>query len=574
MTTTSNISFGSVTTNSSGSSTLGTTMFGVDVDELVTALVDAKKITNTKREDKITANTAVITAYSTLQTKLKALQTAADVLSNPRVTSTTTDAFDTKTTLSRESGSIAAASLYGVSTDSSAVAGSYSLTINRIASTDSITSSTVFTDTGTSHPVTTNGDLILNGTTVSLTSSMTLTQIKDTINDLAGTTKVRASVIQAGTNNYQLVLKATETGNAIDLTGSTTSVLTDLGVAASGATDTSLSAEVILDGVTAYRSTNSISDLIPGLSFQLYQADADKPVTLTVDNDLSTISDKVAAFISAYNDIVTYVKEQRKVSSDGTVGEDQVLHNDNLLLTVYRKLQSIFGSGSAGVDSGALKSLGDVGIDLSSDGTLSVTDDNKFEDALLSNLDQVRDLFGFNGNASSGLSVVDRPNDIPASVLGQTVTVRVSATDANGLPTAAEFEVNGTVYAATISNGFIKGAEGSIFEGFTVGYTGGVVTAGTPFEGTIKPTQGIAEQVMASLDPMLKETTGSIAQASTALTDRNTRLQTQIDDYSKQLELYRARLLAQFQAAQTAISALESAKNSIVSYMDSLNSDS
>ena len=574
MTTTSNISFGSVTTNSSGSSTLGTTMFGVDVDELVTALVDAKKITNTKREDKITANTAVITAYSTLQTKLKALQTAADVLSNPRVTSSTTDAFDTKTTLSRESGSIAAASLYGVSTDSSAVAGSYSLTINRIASTDSITASTVFTDTGTSHPVTTNGDLILNGTTVSLTSSMTLTQIKDTINDLAGATKVRASVVQAGTNNYQLVLKSTETGNAIDLTGSTTSVLTDLGVAASGATDTSLSAEVILDGVTAYRSTNSISDLIPGLSFQLYQADSGKPVTLTVDNDLSTISDKVAAFITAYNDIVTYVKEQRKTSSDGTVGEDQVLHNDNLLLAVYRKVQSIFGSGAAGVDSGALKSLGDVGIDLSSDGTLSVTDDNKFEDALLSNLDQVRDLFGFNGNASSGLSVVDRPNDIPASVMGQTVTVRVTATDANGLPTAAEFEVNGTVSAATISNGFIKGAEGSIFEGFTVGYTGGVVVSGTPFEGTIKPTQGIAEQIMAALDPVLEETTGSLAQASTSLTDTNTRLQTQIDDYADQLELYRARLLAQFQAAQEAISALESAKNSIVSYMDSLNSDS
>ena len=568
-TSTSNVGIGSLST-SGGSTKLSGTLFGIDVNTLIDSLTEAKSVPNTLRQDKIDTNTKKISAYSDLRTKLTALQTATTALRNPRVTSGDSDAFDAKQTLSRESGSIAASSLYGVSAQNGAANGTYSVTINRVAKADTISGTKAITASSAT-PVTTSGNLVLEGTNIALTSSMTLTQIKDAINNVSSTTKVTASIVQAGTNDYRLLLKGSQTGNAISISDDQTgSILTDLGLAASGATDTSLSAEIILDGVTVTRTSNSVNDLITGVSMELYQADIGKPISLTISDNLSGVSDAVTSFITAYNDIVDYVQKQRQTDTKGTIGEDQLLYNDGLMLSVYRGLQSTVSTGASGVTTGALKSLGDIGIDLTQDGKLEVSDDTKFEDALLSNLDQVKALFGFSANESSGIQVVDRPDKIPAALSGKTITVRVTATDASGLPTAAEFEVDGVVTAARIENGFVKGVKGTDFENFAVGYSGGVVS-GTPFTGTFKPTQGIADQIAGVLEPVLNQTDGSLKNATDTLTTTNTRLEDQISTLKTQLDLYRARLTLQFQAAQEAISALESQKSSIKSFTDSLN---
>jgi len=569
--TSTNVGLGGISTNASGSTTVGSTLFGIDINKLVDSLVEAKGLVNIQRQDKIDANTAKLSGYSQLQSLLGNIQSSVNTLRNPRVTSGLSDAFEAKQTLSKASGSIAASELYGVSATDTALPGDYQITINRIARTDTISGTAAIADSGTATPVLTDGALVLNGTTVNLTSSMTLTQIRDAINNVSANSKVKASIVQAGVNDYRLVLKGTQTGDAIDLTGSAANVLTELGVAASGATDTSLSAEVVLDGVTTIRSTNSVNDLIAGVSIELYQADPGKPITLTVDNDLTAISESVGNFMTAYNALVDFVKQQRAVGADGSVGESQVLYNDNILQSVYRNLQSMLSGGAEGVASGNLKSLRDIGIDLDQYGRLVTSDTKKFEDALLTNLDQVRDLFGFSDRATTGLEVADRPDAIKANLLNTPITVRVTATDANGLPTAAEFEMNGVVTAATVSNGFIRGTKGTDYEGLVVGYTSGALAPGNTYTGTITLSQGIADRIAGALEPILNTSTGTLKAASDSLTSNNTRLTAQIADFQTQLDLYRDRMLLQFQAAQSVISALESQQNSIKSYVNSLN---
>ncbi len=568
--TTSNIGFGGVTQNAGGGTSLSSTLFGIDINTLVDNLVDAKGLVNLQRQDKIDTNTAKLSGYSSLQTLLSNLQSSANALRNPRVTSGLSDAFDSKTTLSTASGTIEASKLFGISAAETALNGDYQITINRIAKTDTVSGTAAITS-ATATPILTDGVLAINGTSINLTTAMTLTQIKDAINNTSSASKVKASIVQSGANDFRLVIKGTATGDAIDFTGSAANVLTELGVTGSGATDTSLSAELVLDGVTVTRTTNSVNDLIAGVSIQLYQADPGNPISVNVDNDLGAIGDSIAAFLTAYNDVVDFVKEQRAVGAEGTVGEDQVLYNDNLMQSTYRTLQSIVGVGSSGTEGGALKSLRDIGIDLDQNGKLVASDTDKFEDMLLEKIDEIRNLFGFAGNASVGLEVVDRADKISPSIIGQEITVRVTATDASGLPTAAEFVRGGVTTAATISNGFIRGVNGTEYEGLVVGYNAGVIS-GTPFVGTIKLTQGIADQIAGSLEPVLKATTGSLAQAKESLTSTNTRLSTQIAEFQNQLDLYRDRLLLTFQAAQQAIQALESQKNSIQSYVDSLNS--
>lgn len=572
-TTTTNVGFGSLSTTASGSSSLGSTLFGVDVSTLITNLVDARKVTNTLRQDKIDANTAKLSAYSDFKTKLTALETAATALRNPRVTSGDADAFDAKQVLSTASGTIPASQLYAVSADNSAQTGSYSITINQVARKDTITGSMAIPDTS-SAVYAAGGTLTINGTDITVGATTSLTQLKDLINDKTSTTKVSASVIQSGTSDYRLVLKSTETGKAITLTDSAAGAIkTALGVTESGATNDSLSAKIVLDGVPVTKSTNSIKDLISGVSIELYEADVGKPINLSVDNNLSGVSTAVADFITAYNDVIDYVQKQRAVGSDGSVTEDQVLHNDSLLASTYRGLQAAVAGGATGVASATLKSLRDVGIDVDQYNKLTVSDNTKFEDALLTKLDQVKALFGFAAPASSGMDVVDRPDSISGLVLGKVVTLTVSATDADGLPTAAKFTLDGVDYAATIENGFIKGAEGSPFEGFSVGYTGGVLASGATYTGTFTPTQGIADQMMAVLEPTLNETEGTLKQATDGLTSTNTHIQDQIDALTNQLEIYRNRLVLQFQAAQEAISMFESAQNSIKAFANS-SSDS
>ncbi len=570
---TSNIGFGGISTGSNGQTQLSGTLFGVDINDLIDSLVQAKSIPNIQREVKITSNTAKLSAYSELESKLKALESAAATLRNPRVTTGTADAFDAKRTQSRASGTIQASDLYGVTAANGTANGTYSITINRIARADTISGSgtPVIADATTATPLSVSGNLVLEGTNIAVTNTMTLTQIRDAINNASATTKVKASIVQATTGDVRLVLKHTQTGNAIALADDQSgTLLTDLGLAASGATDTSLSAELVLDGITAIRATNSVNDLITGVSIELFQADAGKPITLTIDDDLEGISESVASFITAYNEVASFVQAQRATNSEGTVGEDQLLYNDGLMQSAYRSLQSVIGSGASGVPSGALKSLRDIGIDLDQNGKLNVSDNSRFEDALLTNLDEVRALFGFSSSASTGFDVVNRPDNVRSEIMGREVIVRVTATDGSGVPTAAEFEIDGIVTAATIENGFIKGPTGSYYEGFALGYSGGVVS-GPPYTGTFTPTQGIADQIAAALEPVLNASTGSLKAAKDVLTATNTQIETQITTLTDQLDIYRARLTLQFQAAQQAIQAFESQKNSILSFADSLN---
>lgn len=573
MTTTSNLGFGSLNTSGSGSTSLGTTLFGVDVTKLVDNLVQARALTNTRRQDKIDGNTAKLSAYATLQTKLEALRTASNPLRTPRVLSGDTNVFNTKQTLTTASGTIAASALIGITAAENAEVGSHTLTINRIASADTIASSVSMPDSTSTVVLTANTTLTLGGANVALTNTMSLTQIRDAINAENANTGVTASIVQASATSYRMVLKSDDMGKAITLADDLGGAgLTELGLAASGATDTSLSAELVIDGVTALRSTNSVSDLVEGLSLELFQSDAGKPMTIQVSNNLTGVSDAVTSFVTAYNDFVDFVKSQRVVGSEGTVGADQVLFNDNLLQANYRNLQGIMSIGANGISTGALKTLNDVGIELGADGKLSVEDSTKFEDALLNNLDEVKNLFGFGSDASPGLSVVDRPDFIPTALLGKTITVNVTATDVDGMPTAASFTIDGNTVAAVITNGFIRGADGTDLEDFRIGYEGGVV-GGTPYTGTFTPTQGIADQIAGALENVLDPQNGDIKNTTSTLTDTNTRLKDQIDTLTKQLEIYRARMLSQFQAAQNVISALESAQNSIKSYTDSLNSN-
>jgi len=63
-------------------------------------------------------------------------------------------------------------------------------------------------------------------------------------------------------------------------------------------------AQLTVDGITVSRSSNSISNLIPGVTLDLMKADPNARISVTVGQDSAAVYDKVAQLVYTYNAVV------------------------------------------------------------------------------------------------------------------------------------------------------------------------------------------------------------------------------------------------------------------------------
>jgi flagellar hook-associated protein 2 len=166
--------------------------------------------------------------WSTINTKLAALQTSASALA-------TLDDFNLFTSKTSVTGGTTTdvKNLVNVVVGSNASQGSYALKINSLAQAQKLGSKNF---SSLSSGLNISGDLIINGHTVSITDTDSLTNIQTKINSLNSGTNpagVTASIITVGSGQYQLTLTSQNTGkNGMTLAnGSAEDVLGKLGIA-------------------------------------------------------------------------------------------------------------------------------------------------------------------------------------------------------------------------------------------------------------------------------------------------------------------------------------------------------
>lgn len=313
-----------------------------------------------------------VSNYGTLNTDLSALSDAADALST----------LSSVTTLSGTSTDPAVA----VSTDSTAVAGHYDVTVTSIARAQ-VTATTTTAPDATSTIVASGGSLTIGGTTVSISGDVTLQQLADAINGTAGI-GVNASVVRTGTNAYKLALTSLSTGTANAFT-----VTNNLGAGSGGtvafsatnAVDAS-DASIVFNNIEATSSSNTFENIVPGVTLTVSQKDATKTIGVDVAPDSSDLTDKVNDFITAYNNVITFIDSQRTAANNGdatSIGHDALLRQ----LRSGLRDQLLGAHGSA-----AIQRLTEVGVEFTTNGTLSL-DQATFDAAVSSNGDQVRQLF-------------------------------------------------------------------------------------------------------------------------------------------------------------------------------------
>lgn len=208
-------------------------------------------------------------------------------------------------------------------------------------------------------------------TSLSVAADTTLSQLVTQINNDTTNPGITASTINDGidpANPYKLILTATSFGEEKRITFLTQ--LPDLAMAeqASQAVANSLNSQFTTDGIAYQRQTNSISDVITGVSLNLQGTGSS---TITVTNNDDAIKEMIASLVTAYNDVVQEVKGK---SGYDTKTENFGILSGTTLRDMPYDLQSLITSTNRADSGNNITSLFNLGLEFNRDGTISIND--------------------------------------------------------------------------------------------------------------------------------------------------------------------------------------------------------
>lgn len=548
-------SIGATSGVSTATRSTGTDYTDFDTKTMVEAKLQSRTARISRMTDEAKVNSAKISAYTDLRSKLAALDTAAMALrAAPDSGGKTLEVFRARAAYLTSSAGGDAGTQLSASVKAGTTLGNHTISVNRIAKLNILAASaqsskSVALGWAGAFTVGVEGGA---RSKIAITADMSLADVAATINAETIASKVTATVMKVSENSYQLVLTATETGKAIslaDVPGS--SLLADsskLGmidgagkVNAGAVLQAAQTAEVTVDGVTLTRSSNDIADALDGTTLHLYSVSpAGTSVNLEVSHDLNAVKKAVAAFVDAYNALRDIVIANRATKSDGTANADALLFGDMNLRAIATATQDILSSSAGGV------SLAELGIGLDDQNKLKI-DDTVLSNALLNHFDSVETVFSYKTTVSSGDLTLLRH---PSSGFGFDLNVTV---DAAGNLTRADIGGDTTMF--TVSGGSIVGKAGTAYEGLTLLYTG--KTAKTI---SVKLTQGMADRMYDVVEKFANTDSGTLSTELSVLSSGNDDLDKKIaaltastQSYANYLYTLYGKMAARISEAQTTI---------------------
>ncbi len=570
------IDFGSL--SSSGSTPrLSGTSSRIDTESLIEALSEAKRLPALRLENQITRNEAKLAAFSDLRGLLSELKSSVSSLRNPPgVLGVKDNIFEAKGAFFSSSSLVPPNELIGVSTSNQAKAGSFEVKVEQLAaarkfasaaatSADQTLADAFNAGAGFSGTITLGLDGSGTNATIAVDGAMDIYDLSAAINAKTQDTGVRTSVLKVGEADFRLIATAVETGKEVGL-GGDSATLNLLGLSADGGATFAnsihapQSALLEIDGIAVTRSSNQIADAVEGLTFNLFKADSGTTIKIDVEPALSEVKSAVTRFVDAYNAVRGFIDQQSALGEAGSIDEGAVLFGNSTLRSLDRTLAGIVSGRVAGLDAGALTSLGSVGISLDSSNKLSV-DEAKLDGLLLEDLDAVRDVLEFRFTSdSTDLSVFARGNTLGDSDFALVIT----DSDNDGIIESATIDG----IAMEVDGRFLKGPVGSAYEGLELFWSG---TGSTTINA--QATTGLAERIFIDLDKALDEVDGSLTVAADNLETLNDRHGEDIVRMEERVESFRTRLIEKFSALETALSLAEAMLDQIRATTDAMTGD-
>lgn len=394
--------------------------------------------------------------------------------------------------------------------------------------------------------------------TVNYTNADSLDDLAATINAIAGVT----ASVETVDGESRLKISA-DGGGALSFTADSANAVTELGLTQQ---------QLVIE-----RNSNTIDDLIEGVTLDLFQAEVGTTISLDIEQDLNAVKTALQDFVVAYNEVKVFINQ----NSPDTVDPDSggVLFGSSVISDLESRLSSIIGSGADGV-SEAFTVFQQIGIEFVDNGTISdplladtlTIDDAELDSALLSNIDDVKSLFTFEFSSS----------DPRVSLIGFDGTAQYSET---GYKLNIDFdEVDGASVASANIDGAGAGADdGSVTadgrilsvsdqtgaSGLRLFYGGDSDLADVQIDFTV----GLGAKLFFELDNLLDPTNGLVEGEITSLEDQNTVAQERADQMLERIERERVRLSERFSRLEATLASLDSQLRSLQAMIDAQNSN-
>lgn len=376
---------------------------GIDVGTVVSELMMLERQPEVQLQSQQATISAQVLALTTIKNQISTLgdtiNTLKDILG----------VFSQKTTGSSDANIVSAAA------DNTAVAGTHSILVSRLATTSSSYSGYLASDASLAgsqidikygsdpnNPVSTDAITIP-------TSDITLQQAVSYIN--SGKFGVTASIM-TDSQGSRLVFTSKTSGANGNLTVSSPGL--------NFTSSTGLNAQLTVDGVPVDSASNTVTGAIQGVTLSLGKADSNTTVLLSVQPDTTQASQAISAFVTAYNNVVSSINSQYTLNASGNEG---ILAGDSMLRTLQG---SLLGLATTSVSGGSYVNLQSLGIEMQNNGTLQLNT-AALSNALSSNFSGVQTFFQGTTSSGWGQAVSTQMQKLNDSTLGPV------AVDINGL---------------------------------------------------------------------------------------------------------------------------------------------
>lgn len=366
---------------------------GMDSASIISQLMAVERQPENLLKAQQQKNTSKVSEFQKIENALSSLQTVVK-------------GFNTPSTFSALKSTVANSSVLTATASGTATPGTHTVQVVSLAQNQRQVSTGVASNTSL---IFSTGSFTINdgsGTTTTVNIAEGQNSLQGLVTAInASGANVSASIINDGTN-YRMVVTGKDTKNyTLDFSGLTIPPAGGTGVLVPtllGPADPTYQAgapaQLVVDGVTMTKTSNTVTDAIQGVTLNLLTAGSTTNVAVSTDSD--SITKKINDFVSAYNTVVKLLNSESTYDAD--TKKAGALSGDTTVRTIQSQLQSLLTTTVPGT-SGTFNTLAALGINSDGKtGTLSV-DSTKLSDALSKHYNDVVDYFAHNGDSVATL---------------------------------------------------------------------------------------------------------------------------------------------------------------------------
>lgn len=240
-------------------------------------------------------------------------------------------------------------------------------------------------------------------------SNNSLSGIRDAIN--SAKIGISATIVNdGGASPYRLVLTEASSGKAnsvkISVAGDaalSTLLAHDPAAAPAGQalmqTVTAQNAEFKIDGIAVSMATNTVTDVIAGVTLSLAKTNSGSTTNITVSRDTASVSSAVNSFVKSYNDMSKTLKDA--AAYNAATKQGAILNGETAVRIIETQLRNVLSAPVAGGAS-VFSLLSHVGVTMQKDGSLAA-DGAKLQAAVDNNFSEFAGLFAAAGKTSDSL---------------------------------------------------------------------------------------------------------------------------------------------------------------------------